>query len=181
MGTIRKIGRNWQVDACRKGVRVRKIVGPSKRVAQDVLSELEGRLVREEYGLSKSDASISQVFDRFLSYAKNNLALMTVKRYSNVIDRFHEFLAANKDLKLCSHLNMGVIESYRQFRLSSTHPPKTKSMNFELKALRTFFNYAMKWKLIRENPTTGIRFQRVTDAKALRFLSKEEISLLLDH
>jgi hypothetical protein len=135
MGSIRKIGKNYQVDACRKGVRVRKIVGPSLRIAKEVLAELEGRLVHGEYGLGRKDASIGDVLDRFEKYAVTNMARVSASRYQNVLDRFKEFLSTRKSIRLASHLTPGVIEDFRQHRMSSDSPPRGKSMNFEIKAL----------------------------------------------
>ena len=48
--SIRKAGNNYRVDAYRKGVRLRRMVGPNRRVAKEVLTDIEGRLVRQEYG-----------------------------------------------------------------------------------------------------------------------------------
>ena len=131
MGTIRKRGRNYEIDANHKGVRVRKIVGPNKRIAKEVLAEIEGKLVRREYGLDKKDALVSLVFERYLSYADSNMAAASARRYRNAIDRFNEFLDSRPNVKRSSQLNTGVMEQFRQVRLSSSNPPKTKSMNFE--------------------------------------------------
>ncbi|MFH1373260.1 MAG: tyrosine-type recombinase/integrase [bacterium] len=180
MGSLRKIGKNYQIDVCRKGIRVRKIVGPSKRLALEVLADIEGRLVRGEYGLDRNDSLISDVFVQFASFAKMNMACASSQRYQNVIDRFQEFLVTEPRIRLCSQVNLGVIERYRQSRLAGTQPPMTKSMNFEIKTLRTIFNYAIKWDLAEKNPTDGIRFQRVMDAKPHRILTKDEVSVLLD-
>ena len=95
------------------------------------------------------------------------------------VDRFKEFLAIKPTPKSCSQLNLGIIKEFREYQLAAESRPKTKSMNFELKALRTIFDYGKKWKLIENNPTDGIRFQRVTDAKPLRILDKYEINHLL--
>ena len=51
MGSIRRRGKGYEVTAVRKGVRVRRMVGPNKKVAKEILAEIEGQLVRGEYGL----------------------------------------------------------------------------------------------------------------------------------
>lgn len=180
MGTLRKIGRNWQIDTCRNGVRIRKIVGPSKRLALEVLADIEGRMVRGEHGIGRRDALISEIFKRFLDHADARLSPRSVRRYQNVVERFTEFLTSRPRTKRGSHLDPGVIEQFRQERLQSPRPPKTKSMNFEIKALRTIFNCAKQWGLIDRNPTEGVKTQRVTDARPLRFLSDEECRRLLE-
>lgn len=179
MGSLRKIGRNWQVDTCRNGVRVRKIVGPNKRIALQIMDEIEGRQARGEYGLIKNDVSVRSLFDCYRRYSETNLTSKTALRYGNVIDRFLEFLKTRPQVIMGKHMSLALMEDFRQHRLHSDRPPKTKSMNFELKALRTIFNYGIKWELLDRNPTHGIRFQKITDAKPLCFLSKEEIERLL--
>jgi integrase len=179
VGSIRKIGKNYQVDACRKGIRIRKIVSSSKRLAKEVLADIEAKLVRGEFGLDQQDSLIVDVLERFVAYARTNMAASSAKRYQNVIDRFQEFLKTQPRIRLCSHLDLGVVERFRQYRLSQSEPPKTKSMNFELKGLRTVFRYAVKWGMCSKDPTHGVKFQRITDAKPHRILSKEEVRVLL--
>ena len=53
--SIREIGKNYQSDAHRKGVRIRKIVDPSRRIAKEVLAELEGRLVHGASGIGRRE------------------------------------------------------------------------------------------------------------------------------
>jgi integrase len=180
MGTIRKIGKNFQIDACRKGVRIRKIVGPSKRLAKEVLADIEAKLVRGEFGLDQHDCLIEDLFERFSTYAGSNMAGSSGRRYQNVVDRFREFLQTEPRIKLCSHLDLGVIERFRQLRLATPDPPKTKSMNFELKGLRTIFRYGVKWGMCGSDPTQGIKFQKITDARPYRILTKKEVMVLLD-
>ncbi len=180
MGSIRRIGKNWQIDATRHGVRVRQIVGSSKRLATEILRDLEGKLVRGEYGLDHKDTPVETLLTRFRDYAKANIAPKSARRYQDVVDRFNEFLRTRRSMRLCSHVTTGVIEDFRQYRLAGSRPPKTKSMNFEIKALRTIFNYGIKWELTSKNPTDGVKSQKVTDAKPLRFLSREEAMALLE-
>lgn len=83
-------------------MRIRKIVGPSKRLALEVLADIEGRLVRGEYGLARNDSLVLDVFVQFARFAKVNMAPASSRRYQNVIDRFQEFLTIESKIKHCS-------------------------------------------------------------------------------
>ena len=56
---------------------------------------------------------------------------------------------------------------------------KSNTVNMELQTLRTIFNKAIDWGFVKENPTKGVQFLKVTDAKKPRFLTKEETKQLL--
>lgn len=58
---------------------------------------------------------------------------------------------------------------------------KTRTVNSELKTLRTLFNCGIKWNLVRENPTKGVQMLKTHDAAQPRFLTKEECQVLLAH
>ncbi len=57
---------------------------------------------------------------------------------------------------------------------------RAHTVNFEISALKTVFNPAIKWGYLIENPTKGVQKPKVKDAKPTRFLSKAERQKQLD-
>lgn len=51
----------------------------------------------------------------------------------------------------------------------------------EIDTIRSMFNLAIKWGYAKDNPVTGITMLKEDDHKKPRFLSKEEIKLLLNN
>lgn len=93
MGSIFKRGKIYYVDFRVKGRRIRKKVGTSKKLAEDVLKDIEGKIVRGEFGFDKPDTSLETLFNSFTEYSKTNHAPATSRRYWNVIRNFQVLLA----------------------------------------------------------------------------------------
>jgi len=200
MGTVYKRGKNWYLDIRVKGRRIRKKVGRSKKVADLALKDAEVKVAKEEYGFARNDISLDKFFGRFLEYSRANHRETTTSRYRAVIDHFNEFLNTNSKLTFISEVTTEVIDQYKVFRKDSWVNPngqpiesdddinghtrkgaRAHTINFEVGALKTIFNLAIKWGYLRENPTTGIKKLKTTDSKTLRFLTIDECKKLLNN
>jgi len=199
MGAIFKRGKTWYIDIRVKGRRIRKRVGPSKKIAELALKDAEVKAARDEFGFSKNDISLDKFFDQFLDYSSANHRESTTSRYRAVIDHFKEFLGTRPKLTFVSEINTEAIDQYKIFRKNSLVNPngspvkseddardytrkgaRAHTINFEISALRTVFNQAIKWGYMNSNPTKGVKRLKVTDSKELRFLTVEETRRFLD-
>ena len=200
MGKIYKRGRIWYFDVKYKKRRIRKRVGPSKRIAELALSEVEVQIAKEKFGFSSNDVEIERFFTDFLSYSRATHRSNSTERYRAVLDHFMSFLNQSANITFISEVTQRVIDNYKVYRKemkvsangkssnSEKGPmesyrlgPKSNTINFELDTLRMLFNLAIKWGYIKENPTKGITRFKVEDAKPLRYLTKEECRLLMEH
>jgi site-specific recombinase XerD len=55
---------------------------------------------------------------------------------------------------------------------------KGYTVNFELTALRTLFNLAIKWGYLEKNPASAVKLLKTDDSKPRRFLTEEECGAL---
>ncbi len=80
--SIYKKGKNWYIDYYVKGHRKRKMIGPSKKLAELVLKDVHIKNAREEYLGILEDKKI--LFDeyagKYLDYCKVNKASSTYER-----------------------------------------------------------------------------------------------------
>jgi len=199
MGNIYKRGKIWYLDIRVKGRRIRKKVGTSKRIAELALKDAEVKAAREEFGFARHDITIDKFIEQFLEYSRANHREATTNRYRAVIDHLKEFLKSKQDITFISEISTEVIDQYKVFRKNAMvnpngHPvesdddieeytrkgARAHTINFEIAALKTIFNLAIKWGYLKENPTKGIRKLKVVDSKPLKFLSVEECQRLLN-
>jgi len=199
MGNIYKRGKIWYIDIRVKGRRVRRRIGSSKRIAELALKDAEVKAAKEEFGFAQNDITIDKYMAQFLDYSRANHRESTTNRYRAVIDHFKEFLEAKQDITFMSEITTEIVDQYKVFRKNSLvnpngHPvesdedieeytrkgARAHTINFEIAALKTIFNVAIKWGYLKENPTKGIKKLKVTDSKALKFLSIEECQKLLN-
>ena len=200
MGSVFKRGKTWYIDTySRSGMRIRKAVGTSKKLAQAVLADIESKILRNEYELTPKDILIDDLFKIFQEYSQTNHSPSTYNRYRGVIRSFKIYLGyKHPHLHRVSQLDQMILESYKQFRktedLSQLKLPenlakltrpgsgkvKTSTVNYDISVLRIIFKFGVDRKLCAENPCTGVKSIKVTDSKSPRFLSKKECSRLLE-
>jgi len=200
MGSIYKRGRNYYIDIRANGKRVRKKVGPVKHLAELVLKDVEVKSAKEKFDFISPDGQLSTLFQSFSDYSKTNHLPSTHLRYWEVLRNFQVFLAIkHKDNIKISQLTQEIIENYKSFRrnvdprtikLPDDFPyqipancsiAKTKTLNLEIKTLRSMFNYGIRMGFCRDNPFKSVPLLKTTDSKQPRFLSEQECRTLLDY
>lgn len=198
MGTIYKRGRVWYLDLRIKGRRVRRRVGPSKKIAELALRDAEVKIARDEFGFTKHDIGIEKFFNLFLEYSQATHRQATTDRYRAVMDHFRAFLEQVPNVTFLSEVSTALIDRFKVYRKSSWtngngRPVRSEedasastrkgarahTINFEIDTLRLLFNLAIKWDYLKENPTKGVTRLKVDDAKPVRFLTREECRLFL--
>ena len=199
MGAIFKRGRVWYIDVRANGRRIRKRIGPAKKIAQLALQDAEVKIARNEFGFAQNDIFIDKFFEQFLDYSRANHQPSTYNRYRAVIDHFKLFAKKGDDIGFLSQVTPKTLDQYKIFRKDSWVNPNGKlvesdndvnghtrkgarahTINFEIGALKTMFNLAIKWGYLKENPTTNVKPLKVNDSKPVRFLSDKEVSKFLN-
>jgi integrase len=200
MARIYKRGKVWYLDVRASGRRIRRRVGTSKKIAELALQDAVVKAEREEFGFAKKDMSVPKFIEQFLEYSSANHRLATTNRYRAVSDHFQAFLNAKRsDISFVSQISSEVIDQYKIYRKDEWVNPngsevesdndvkeytrkgaRAHTINFEVGALRTILNVAIKWGYLKENPTWDVKRLKVDDAKPVRFLSHEECHKLLE-
>lgn len=200
MGTIYKRGRTYYLNVVSDGKRVRKRIGPSKKVALQVLADSETKIVKRQFDLDVPDGLLSELFDSFLEFSETNHASSTTTRYRQVIANFQLFLEVNHpELTRISKLGLAIFESFKRWR-RTTDPRKAdlpaeiaekvptnalagspKTVNYEIKTLRAIFRFGQKRGFCSSNPTDEVTRLKVVEVKEPRFLTHDECQTLLDH
>jgi len=198
MARIYKRGKTWYIDVRVKGKRIRRRIGPSKRLAELALKDTEVKIVRDEFGFTRNDITVDKLVDKFLDYSIANHRESSTIRYKQVLTSFLRFLHEKTNITCISEIGSETIEQYKSNRKSSWINPngrpvdseedKTKytrkgirayTVNFELKTLNSLFNLAIRWGYLKENPVKGVRRLKVNDTGKLKFLSMDDCQKLL--
>ncbi|MEW6675412.1 MAG: hypothetical protein AB1348_05335 [Nitrospirota bacterium] len=85
MGIYQK-GKNWYIDYYFKGRRKRKKVGPSKKLAEQVLKDVQLKIAKGEYlGVYEDKKVLFEDFAKeYLEYARTNKSFSTYHRRDRV-------------------------------------------------------------------------------------------------
>ena len=179
MATIRDRNGVYYIDYRVNGKRFRKKVGPSKKIAELALKDIEVKIAKGELGFERKDEELAKLFEYYLNYSKTNHSPSTQKRYRAIIDNFKEFLASKYPfVSKVSHLGPRLFEDYKAYRFEEE--AENKTINMELKTLRGVLALAKAWGYTRDNPTDGVKMLKITNHITPRFLTDDECKKLLE-
>jgi len=174
MGIFQK-GKNWYIDYYLKGRRKRKKIGHSKKLATQVLKDVQLKIAKGEYlGIfEEKKIAFNDYAKQYLAYSKANKAWSTYKRRDRFsIDHLVSFF---KD-KYLFEITPEMIEKYKAMRLEKVSPA---SVNRELACLKHMFTKAIEWGYVNSNPAKTVKLLKEPPGR-LRYLRPEEIKKLLD-
>lgn len=173
MGIYQK-GKNWFIDFRIKGRRKRKKVGPSKRLAEDALKEIQLKQAKHEF-LGVYDAkkiALEAFAPKYLAYAKAHKTPQSYRRDEISLANLKSVFGQTYLYAIAPQ----AVEEYKAKRLDHGVMPAT--VNREIACLRHLFTKAVEWGVVRENPLRGVRMLKEPPGRT-RYLSGEEIRRLL--
>jgi len=150
-----------------------KIGKMSKTAAKEVLRLLEQDYNKKKFGIvDEKQITFSKYAQEYLQYSKVNKALRTYERDVTSLKNIQRFFHSVYLPRITSHQ----IEQFKIKRSNERISPRT--VNIELRCLSHMLNQAVEWKYIRESPFKGVKLLK-HDKKAPRFLTKEEVKILM--
>jgi len=171
MGTYRK-GNDWYIDYYVHGRRKREKVGPSKKLADDVLRKRKIQIAENKFLDIRRQNKI-----KFEDFAHTYLELHSKpnkKSYRTDLDcvkKLKSFLGGRYLYEIDSML----VEKFKIQRAKEVSPA---SVNRELALLKHMFTKAIEWNKANNNPVKKVKLFKENN-KRLRYLEKEEIAKLL--
>lgn len=167
-------GKNWYIDYYVKGRRKRKKIGPSKKLAEQVLKDVHLKIARGEYlGIYEEKKILFDEYaQQYLDYCKANKAASTYERRERLNIRL--LTSAFKERYLFD-ITPHMIEKYKALRLQSVTPA---SVNRELACLKHMFTKAIEWGYVKTNPAKGVKLLKEPPGR-LRYLRPNEVESLL--
>jgi len=173
MGVYKK-GKNWYIDYYLKGRRKRRKIGPSKKLAQQVLQDVHVKIAKGEYlGVYDKKKILFEDFSQqYLAFSKTNKAKSTQRR-----DRFSvaQLISVFKG-KYLFEITPRMIEKYKAKRLGKVAPA---TVNRELACLKHMYTKAIEWGYLKTNPVKSVKLLKEPPGR-LRYLRPKEVKKLLD-
>jgi integrase len=173
MGIFQK-GKNWYIDYYYKGRRKRKKIGHSKKLALQVLQDVQLKIAKGEYlGIfDEKKIPFEEYTKQYLAFSKANKAWSTYQRRDRFsVDNLVSFFKGKYLFEITSEM----IEKYKAARLEKVTPA---SVNRELACLKHMYTKAIEWGYIKSNPGKGVKRLKEPPGR-LRYLKLEEVEALL--
>ena len=122
MPTIRKRGKIWYIDYRIDGKRVKRSIGPSKRIAELELKKIDVKLSQGDLIPPPQKKSLSNFFGELKTYIEVNKNHNTRIRYFEVLNHFEEFLKNYPNIIHLGQINSRIMEDYKQNRVKKVAP-----------------------------------------------------------
>jgi integrase len=167
-------GKNWYIDYYDKGKRKRKKIGPSKKLALQILKDIEVKIVKKEYlGIVDEKKVLFEDFvAQYLVYSKANKSFSTYERR----DRYSTAnLKAVFEGQYLFDITSEMIEKYKAQRLQKVEPA---TVNRELACLKHMYTKAVEWGYVKTNPGKSVKKLKEPPGR-LRYLRPEEVNALI--
>jgi len=166
---VYKRGNIWYIDYYEPmGKRVRKAVGPSRKLAETVLAKYRVQIAEDKF-LDKNRRkriSFGEAAEIFLDRSLSSRDFTTFK---HLVPWF-----SGKCLTEITPLD---IENYK---ITRARKVRETTVNRELNSLKSFYNKMINWELADINPTNKVRCFPEKKFARLRYLNEGEIQRLLD-
>jgi Phage integrase, N-terminal SAM-like domain len=165
-----------------EGVRRRKPIGPTERVALEVLADIEGKKARREFlgVVEDSEIRFADLAERWWSLVKHTLAPTTQTRWRAILDG-HLKPAFNGYLR---SITASAVQTYVAKRTEAGAAAST--VNQETCCLKLLIRHAVEEKYLSRNPFLTNQGEPLKSMKPrkeppgrIRFLTPEELDRLL--
>lgn len=174
MGVFKKQG-NWWIDFYHQGKRIRRKVGPSTKVAEMALADVQVKKAKNDFlGVCEPKKILFKDFAKeYLEYSKANKAKSSYERDVTIIQKRMVPLWGDERL---DRITSKMIEDYKVKLIEDV---VASTVNREINTIKNLFRKAVEWGYLKESaPTTAMWMK--TSTGSFRFLSREEADLLLE-
>ncbi len=139
MGVFKRQG-NWWIDFYHQGKRIRRKVGPSKKVAETVLADVQVKKAKNDFlGVCEpKKISFTDFSAEYLEYSKANKAKRSYERDVLTLDGHVTPLWGDQSL---TQLNPKIIEEYKARRLEHV---AAATVNRELDTIKNMLRKAVE-------------------------------------
>lgn len=186
MGTFKR-GENWYIDYYFNGRRIREKIGPSKKLAEDVLHKRKIEIAENRFLDIRREKKV-----RFRDFTKTYLELHCKahkKSWKKDITLLR-ILTKHFGNKCLYEITPLAIEEFKneQSKLLHRRPvgdgfvqvlAAPATVNRKITCLRHLLKKAVEWGKLNDNPAKNIKLLRENNQR-LRYLEKEEIKSLVD-
>jgi integrase len=167
-------GKYWYIDYSRKGRRVRKKVGTSKKMAGLALKEIELKIAKGEFlGVVEPKKVIfDKLCEEYLKYSRVNKTKGSYLRDITSLKALSEKFKG----RMVSEISAWDLEQYKNLRIKKLSPA---SVNRELSCVKHMFNKAIEWGYLANNQLQSIKLFKEPPGR-IRYLTEDEIDKLIN-
>jgi integrase len=165
--------KDWYIDYRVNGKRYKRRIGPNKKLAEQVLMDVEVKKAKGDYlGIHEAKKILfSDCLSEYLEWAQVNKAPNTYVMNRYYADRLREAFTG-----YLPALTAKQVENYKVKRRASVAPA---TVNRELALIKHMCTKAMEWGYLKANPLRSVRLLKEPPGR-LRYLTQQEMDPLVE-
>jgi len=177
-GYVFKRGDRWFVAVpdprYASGYRIKSPSYSTKSGAQKALRERKEDIESGQLGwLGEGNTYYTDYIKDYLQFVSTNHSYETLKTYKGVLKDFNMFLEEKYPrIQRLKEFFVRIFEDYKIWLKETGH--KDNTVNNHVKVLKTIFNQAVKWELLKKNPVKDVGNVGVEDEKPVVSLDTPE-------
>ena len=184
MGEIRKIGDDYFIEFHARGLLYQKKAGKGKAAAEQLLKEVEDKILNGEMGTIVRDVNVDIFLYDFLEECQKVHTPRTTDRFRSLTEHFKKFLKKEyPSLETLSQLTPAVCDHYKLSLKQTVYLPgryiSERFVSFSFILLKDLFDFGIKLGYINDNPTAHVRLCLSEDRRPLKTLEGEARSNFL--
>jgi integrase len=167
-----RLSKDWYIDYRIEGKRCKRRIGPNKKLAEQVLMDIEVKQAKGDYlGVHEVKKMLfADCLDEYLSWAQVNKGANTYALNRFCADRLRETFTG-----YLSGLTAKQVEDYKVKRRETVAPA---TVNRELAMLKHMCTKAVEWGYLKANPLKSVKFLKEPPGR-LRYLTRQEMDTLI--
>ena len=152
----------------------------NKNEAQTLFNSFKKAYLQKKIDFINNEKQItlSNFTDKFLDLISASLRSDTIISYQIILKKFNDFIQNKFGDILLKNIDTQLIDEYITF-CQKDKKNKNVTVNKDLRHLRAFFNKAIEYKYLKENPITTKKFLKVD--RQVKFLTTKQIKEYLDN
>jgi integrase len=167
-----RLSKDWYIDYRLNGKRYKRRIGPNKKLAEQVLMEIEVKKAKGEYlGVHEvKKITVADFLGEYLTWASVNKGANTYALNRFCADRLRGAFTSH-----LSGITAKQVEDYKVRRRAVVSPA---TVNRELALLKHMCTKAVEWGYLKVNPLGSVKFLKEPPGR-LRYLTREETDALI--
>jgi integrase len=168
-GTLSK---DWWINYRIHGKQYKRKIGPNKKLAEQVLHDIELKALRGEYlGIHEAKKiTFADYAKEYLDWARAHKSAGTHALNAHCAERLRRVFTGS-----LAAITARQLEQYISQRRASVAPA---TVNIELSLLKHMCVKAIEWNYLKANPLKSVKFLKEPPGR-LRYLTREEIDALI--
>ena len=163
----------WYVDCSFKGNRVRKKIGKSKKLAQEMERDIQAQLVRREYSkfVKRKRVLFDELCSKYLQFSEANKRPNVHRCDKGFIKNLLKIFNSRRIESITAY----EVEQYMMKRKADVTP---STINRELTCIRHMYNKAVEWGLLDQNQLCAVKKYKEPPGRT-RYLTEKEMKDLI--